>query len=383
MDASRVERLGQVFTAPAVVRQMLALRRNAGRVLEPSCGDGAFARHLPGCVAIELDASVAPTDAQVMAQVMDFFAYPAEEQFDSIVGNPPYVRHQDILPATRALLPMDLFDLRSNLYLFFIEKCVRHLRPGGELVFIVPRDFIKLTAARKLNRWLFEQGTITDFIETGDSNIFGEYVPNCAIFRFERGRMDRRMHDGRLFAEVGGQLMFLRGDYTLPLAQLFDVRVGAVSGADEVFTHPEGNREFVCSRTAETGELRRMLFDVQHPHLLANKPRLLARRVREFEEHNWWRWGRQHHQSASPRIYVNGKTRRAQPFFLHDCRDYDGAILALFPRIKGMDMGRAVELLNTAVDWEELGFKCDGRHLFTQRSLQTCLLPATFAEFFD
>ncbi|MEC5398259.1 class I SAM-dependent methyltransferase [Uliginosibacterium sp. H1] len=374
MDASRVERLGQVFTAPAVVRQMLALRRNAGRVLEPSCGDGAFARHLPGCIAIELDASVAPADARVM----DFFAYPAEERFDSIVGNPPYVRHQDILPATRALLPMELFDLRSNLYLFFIEKCVRHLRPGGELVFIVPRDFIKLTAARKLNRWLFEQGTITDFIETGDSNIFGEYVPNCAIFRFERGRMDRRMHDGRLFAEVGGQLMFLRGDYTLPLARLFDVKVGAVSGADEVFTHPEGNREFVCSRTAETGELRRMFFDVQHPHLLANKSRLLARRVREFEEHNWWRWGRQHHQSSAPRIYVNSKTRRAQPFFLHDCPDYDGAILALFPRIAGMNLAQAVDLLNTAVDWEELGFKCDGRHLFTQRSLQTCLLPASF-----
>jgi adenine-specific DNA-methyltransferase len=46
---------------------------------------------------------------------------------------------------------------------------VRHLRPGGELIFIVPRDFIKLTAARKLNAWLFEQGSITDFIETGDA----------------------------------------------------------------------------------------------------------------------------------------------------------------------------------------------------------------------
>ncbi|MFC3666409.1 class I SAM-dependent methyltransferase, partial [Uliginosibacterium paludis] len=36
-----VEHFGQVFTAPAVVQQMLALRRNTGRVLEPSCGNGA------------------------------------------------------------------------------------------------------------------------------------------------------------------------------------------------------------------------------------------------------------------------------------------------------------------------------------------------------
>ncbi|MFC3666410.1 Eco57I restriction-modification methylase domain-containing protein, partial [Uliginosibacterium paludis] len=309
---------------------------------------------------------------------IDFFSYPESERFDTIIGNPPYVRHQDILPATRTLLAMDRFDSRSNLYLFFIEKCVRHLKPGGELIFIVPRDFIKLTAARQLNAWLYEQGTITDFIETGDSGIFGPYVPNCAIFRFERGRMDRRMHDGRRFELVDGQLMFLSGDYRLPLSQLFDVRVGAVSGADAVFTHPEGNMDFVCSKTRETGETRRMFFDVQNTHLAAHKDLLLARRVKPFDESNWWKWGRTHHVSNSPRIYVNGKTRRANPFFTHPCLNYDGSILALFPKAPSFDLGQALDLLNTAVNWEELGFVCDGRFLFTQRSLQNCLLPACF-----
>src|SRR4051812_15356609 len=53
-----VTALGQVFTPPAVVAQMLALRRNQGRTLEPSCGDGAFSRQLAACVAIEFDARV-------------------------------------------------------------------------------------------------------------------------------------------------------------------------------------------------------------------------------------------------------------------------------------------------------------------------------------
>ncbi len=374
MHHDPVEHFGQVFTPPAVVAQMLGLRRNTGRVLEPSCGDGAFSRALPGCVAIELDARVAPAGALNA----DFFSYPESECFDTIIGNPPYVRHQDILPATRALLAMDRFDSRSNLYLFFIEKCVRHLKPGGELIFIVPRDFIKLTAARQLNAWLYEQGTITDFIETGDSGIFGPYVPNCAIFRFERGRVDRRMQDGRRFELVDGQLMFLSGDYRLPLSRLFDVRVGAVSGADAVFTHPDGNMDFVCSKTRETGETRRMFFDVQNAHLAAHKDLLLARRVKSFDESNWWKWGRGHHVSDAPRIYVNGKTRRASPFFTHPCLNYDGSILALFPKIRSLDLPRAIELLNTAVDWQELGFVCDGRFLFTQRSLQNCLLPACF-----
>ena len=64
---------------------MLALRRNHGRVLEPSCGDGAFLRHLPAAVGLELD----PEHCQPGAQAIDFFAYPEREQFDTIVGNPP------------------------------------------------------------------------------------------------------------------------------------------------------------------------------------------------------------------------------------------------------------------------------------------------------
>ena len=55
-------------------------------------------------------------------------------------------------------------------------------------------------------------------------------------------------------------------------------------------------------------------------------------------------------------------------------------MLALFTRDPAMTLARAVELLNTAVDWHDLGFVCDGRYLFTQRSLQNCRLPAVFSE---
>lgn len=384
MNQRDVENLGQVFTPSGVVELMLGLCRNSGRVLEPSAGDGAFLKELQArgrdCTGIEIDARVAPKGALVQ----DFFDYPLTEQFDTIIGNPPYVRFQDIPAATRIRLKSPLFDGRSNLFLFFIEKSVRHLKPGGELVFIVPREFIKLTAAKKLNAWLYSQGSITDFLETGDSSIFGPYVPNCAIFRFEKGRMERTLHDGRRFTQVDGQLMFLREDYSLPLARLFEVRVGGVSGADDIFTHPEGNLEFVCSRTVDSGETRRMIYGLRHPHLEAHKERLLARRVRSFDEENWWHWGRAYPLNERPRIYVNGRTRRPEPFFLHDSPHFDGSILALFPTnpaLSRRDLIQAVVMLNREVNWEELGFVCDGRFLFTQRSLQTCLLPGSFSRF--
>ena len=363
---------------------MLGLCRNKGRTLEPSAGDGAFYKTLHkrkiDCVGIEYDASVAPRGVIVK----DFFDYPLSEQFDIIIGNPPYVRFQDIAVDTKSKLKSRLFDSRSNLFLFFIEKCVRHLKPGGELVFIVPREFIKLTAARKLNAWLFEQGSITHFFETGDTRVFDEHTPNCAIFRFEKDRFDRRMEDGRQFTEIDGQLMFLRDDYHIRFADLFSVKVGAVSGADEIFTHPKGNMEFVYSKTVDTGQTRRMLYGIKHPHLEKHKTELLARRVANFDESNWWQWGRASPVTELPRIYVNGRTRKPEPFFLHDCNSFDGAILALFTNNRRMPRRELIQcmmMLNKEVNWQELGFICDGRFLFTQRSLQTCLLPEKFARF--
>ena len=298
-------------------------------------------------------------------------------KFDTIIGNPPYVRFQDITAETRAKLQSSLFDKRSNLYLFFIAKCVAHLKPGGELIFIVPRELAKLTAAHKLNPWLLSQGSFTHYEETGDSRIFKNAVPNCVIFRYVKGDCRHQLEDGRQVLCHDGQLVFASGRYTVPLRALFDVKVGAVSGADDVFVHPEGNREFVYSGTRLTGQPRRAFHGAPHPQLLPHKDRLLARKIRHFNEQNWWHWGRECPNSAMPRIYVNAKTRQAAPFFQNDCLCFDGSVLALFPR-KPLDLAQACRLLNEAVNWNELGFLCDGRYLFSQRTLQHVLLPSVF-----
>ena len=124
--------LGQVFTPPTIVDCMLTLVRNKGRVLEPACGDGAFLQHFPDALGIEID----PRHAPPGAEVMNFFELAEDELFTTIIGNPPYVRYQDISPGTRRLAGSTLLDKRANLYLFFVEKCLRLLEPGGELIFI-------------------------------------------------------------------------------------------------------------------------------------------------------------------------------------------------------------------------------------------------------
>lgn len=395
-----VTMLGQIFTPPPVVKAMLSLRHNAGRALEPACGDGAFLEHLRSAVGIEIDPSHCPPGSLNL----DFFAYPEREKFTTVIGNPPYVRYQDIPATTRKLLKSDLLDGRSNLYLFFIEKAVRHLQPGGELIFITPRDFLKATGAVRLNHWLFERGTITHAVELGDARVFPGALPNCMIWRYELGNLSRNTawaaasggEDVRVlltappwqlrrFAQFGGHLMFVRGDYPLRFSDVAYVKVGAVSGADDLYASEEhGNRDFVCSTTARTGLTRRMLWvepeDPPPTVLLPHRERLLARKVRRFDEANWWQWGRGYHLSERPRVYVNGKTRATRPFFLHPSPHYDGSVLALFPHRPDVDVVALRDALNH-VDWADLGFVCDGRHLFTQRSLEQAPLPASFHPF--
>lgn len=372
-----VSQFGQVFTPQFIVAEMLQLRKNIGRVLEPSSGDGAFVKNIPNCIGIELD----PTHCNDHSINIDFFDYPVSEKFETIIGNPPYVRYQDILQETKTKLRSNLFDERSNLYLFFIEKCINHLTDYGELIFITPRDFLKATSSIKLNEFIFRHGTITDLIDLGDKKIFNGFSPNCVIFRFEKGNFSRKTNVSKRFSYNNGQLLFTDNDYHLVFKDVFNVKVGAVSGLDQIFSNEEfGNEEFVCSSTVKTGETKRMIFNAKLPYLEQYKQELIARKIRHFDESNWWQWGRLHHITNQKRIYVNSKTRSNKPFFTHECKNYDGSVLAVFPKNRQADENELCEKLND-VNWYELGFVCDGRYIFSQKSLENTLLPNCFNEF--
>ena len=384
-----ISNLGQVFTPCFIVSDMINLIKNKGNILEPSAGDGAFSLKLKQkrLTSIEFDARLAQKHNFLN---IDFFDVDINKKFDTIIGNPPYVRYQDINTSTKQLLQYppninnidySIFDNRSNLFLFFIYKSILHLKDNGELIFITPRDFLKATSSINLNQFIYKHGTITDIIELGDRRIFKNAQPNTIIWRFEKDNFSRITSIKKEFMLNKGQLLFTKNRYNINFSDIAFVKVGAVSGADKYFEHEDG-QEFICSYTNKTGRIKKMIYNTYHQHLEQVKPQLLNRKIRSFGENNWYEWGRKYYKSDAKRIYVNNKTRRKRPFFLSSVTAYDGSVLAIFPKYNLIDneLNDLCDELNS-VNWKELGFVVDGRFIFSQKSLENSLLTKNFEKY--
>lgn len=378
----KVKNLGQVYTPVNVVDEMLQLRKNKGSILEPSSGDGAFSSKIHDIVSIEID------DANKSHSniIMDFFDYSTDHKFETIIGNPPYVAYKHILKDSltkiKSLDYLNELDNRTNLYIYFIRKCLEHLTENGEMIFITPRNFINTTSAIRLNNLLHHCGTITDWHEYGDELIFKNYSPTVAVWRFEKNnfsRVTKTKIGNKKFNLNNGQISFTSCDYDIKFSDLFFVKVGAVSGNDKIFVHKNGNMDFVCSYTKSNGLLKKMYYNERNEYIERYKDVLINRKIKKFTESNWWHWGRGLYESNQERIYVNCKTRDKKPFFVHECKNYDGSVLALFPKIK-MDIHKATELLNE-VDWNDLGFVVGGRLCFSQKALEnSCLISEDWVD---
>lgn len=109
--------------------------------------------------------------------------------FDVVIGNPPYVRVQQL-----AHEEVDFYKkfyaaatLRFDLSLLFFERGASLLQQDGTLSFISSSQFMKSDYGQGLRKWLSEQ-TETAIIDFGDAPIFEEVQTYVAIFFIQRKR---------------------------------------------------------------------------------------------------------------------------------------------------------------------------------------------------
>lgn len=209
---------GLVITRPEVVNFMLDrvnyIESNDLRniiVIEPAAGDGAFAieiidrlynsskrfgfsfeKALANIVFYELDSQMAAKLKTRISEkleqrhisippnlvIQEDFLISNPQKCDLIIGNPPYVRHENIPESKKSEYKnrFSTFTHRSDLYIPFFEKGLKLLNRNGILSFICSNRWLKNQYGRKLRDLIHSSFSLKEIIDLENASPFEENV---------------------------------------------------------------------------------------------------------------------------------------------------------------------------------------------------------------
>jgi len=203
----------------------------------------------------------------------------AENQFDAVVTNPPFVSLDVQNPATRARLAELLGPLgigRIDLYLAFLKDCLDRLLPGAFGLFVLPHSFLISKSAQGIRERVLEQCWIHCLADLSAIRVFedtsvyvillivqkkAENVPevNATIIKCQdqvghalQDAIEGKRVEGKLYSIYDiEQSVFKSQGWLIPapaesaiskrlsnlplLGDFLEVRQGVVTGADDVF----------------------------------------------------------------------------------------------------------------------------------------------------
>jgi len=163
---------GVVYTPAEIVKEMLSKIKIGKEILEPSCGEGAFLNEID-CDSnidgfdIDKEALLKIKNKKVNIYCEDFLTHIFSKKYDTIIGNPPYIKIQDLDSKYREFLQKNFYSCSSgniDIFYAFIEKCISLLKENGEMILIVPNSWILNKSAKNLREILSKyEVEITDF----------------------------------------------------------------------------------------------------------------------------------------------------------------------------------------------------------------------------
>lgn len=117
----------------------------------------------------------------------------ADGGFDAVIGNPPWVRIQELGRELAAYCRGRYQTARGafDAYVVFLERGISVLHPDGRLGFIVPNKLLKLDYGKRLRERLASDRLVEEIVDFGDAQLFeGATNYSCILILDRQGTPD-------------------------------------------------------------------------------------------------------------------------------------------------------------------------------------------------
>lgn len=346
---------GQYFTTDITLQYTILdfIKNNPKTILEPSIGRGDIVKYITENSNVNFDMYELDESIELLEDIDrekvnygDFIKANIIKKYKTIIGNPPYIKKST-----------------GNLYLEFIEKCFNLLKIKGELIFIVPSDFLKLTSASKLLIKMMKSGTFTHIYHPNNENLFANASIDIIVFRYYNWPKQKKktLYNKQLkyLINTNGIITFSNTEITnnFIIGDYFNVYVGMVTGKEAVYKNNQfGNITLLNKKNVRDKYIFIEVFPTPNENLnnymLENKDILINRKIKSYTEQNWWLWGAPRNMINIEKnigkkcIYVSNLTRNKEVAFEGKVEYFGGALLMMIPK-KEVDLKKIVKYLNS------------------------------------
>lgn len=137
------------------------------------------------------------SDTELDPSAVDWTSDPIFSQgFDIVLSNPPFVR-QDIAPAYKEHWSKHFksYDSNAELFVYYMERGLSALKPGGRLAFMVPGKWFRAGFAEGLRDLIGRECTVDTLIDFGNAPIFpeAETSPSMIILRKQKPALEHKI----------------------------------------------------------------------------------------------------------------------------------------------------------------------------------------------
>lgn len=380
-----IKELGQYFTTNIKLKETIFkfILNNPSNILEPSIGRGDLIVFIKEKIynitfdMYEIDTTIKLLDKIEKETIIygDFLKQIITKKYKTIIGNPPYIRTKT-----------------SNIYINFIEKCYNLLDENGELIFIVPSDFLKLTCASKLLNIMMNNGTFTHIYHPNNEKMFDNASIDIIIFRYCKNSLIEKevLYNDKLLYIINndGLITFseIKHNYNVMFKDYFDIYVGLVSGKDEVFRNKIfGNIDVLNGEDKNEKYIYIEKFpsdnDDLNKYLIQNKEKLLERKIKKFNDNNWFEWGAPrnintiNNNIGKDCIYIYNLTRKSNVSFIGKINYFGGGLIMLKPK-KECNLNKIISYINSNIFKDNFIFS--GRFKIGHRQISNSYIPTEY-----